>query len=165
MALRPPGFLCFQCIVASLREGVVTSLALRHHGRVTEVVCGVIFEETGKVLACRRAEGRHLAGLWEFPGGKVEAGESPEAALARELSEELGVGVEVGSRLEAASEWGDGMVSIRLTAYFCRIHEGVAQALEHSELRWCKSGELLGLDWAEADLPFLSEVMARQALF
>ena len=132
---------------------------------MTEVVCGVIMGEAGKVLACRRAADRHLGGLWEFPGGKVEDGEALEVALARELSEELGACVEVGSRLAAASEWSDGTVSIRLTAYWCRISAGEAQALEHSELRWCGAEELPALIWAEADLPFLAEVIARQALF
>ena len=132
---------------------------------MTEVVCGVIWEKSGKVLACRRAAERHLGGLWEFPGGKVEDGETLEAALARELSEELGARVEVGARLREVSEWGDGTVSIRLTAFWCRISGGEARALEHSELRCCGAEELSGLDWAEADLPFLAEVMARQSLF
>ncbi len=62
--------------------------------KVIRVVCGVITDESGRVLACRRSEERHLGGLWEFPGGKVEAGEGDEEALVRELKEELGVDVE-----------------------------------------------------------------------
>ena len=123
-----------------------------------EVVCGVILDGSGRALACRRAAGRHLGGLWEFPGGKVEEGEMPEKALARELREELGISVEVGGKMDAVVEWTDGDVSIRLTAFRCRIIEGEPVALEHEEIRWCDAGELAMLDWAEADLPILSEL-------
>ena len=125
---------------------------------MTEVVCGVIKDADGRILTCRRGEGRHLAGLWEFPGGKVETGESPEVALARELEEELGVAVDVGEKLAAAVEWTDGEVSIRLSAYWCGISQGEPVALEHAEIRWCDFPELVGLEWAEADLPFVREL-------
>lgn len=125
---------------------------------MNEVVCGVIRNRDGRILACKRGLDRHMGGLWEFPGGKVEAGEAPEAALARELQEELGISVEVGERLEAVVEWTDGKVSIRLTGYWCRVSEGEPVALEHEELRWCGISELGGLGWAEADLPFVREL-------
>jgi len=125
---------------------------------MTEVVCGVIKDADGRILACRRGEGRHLAGLWEFPGGKVDAGESPEAALARELEEELGVAVDVGEKLAAVVEWTDGEVAIRLSAYWCGISQGEPVALEHAEIRWCGFPELAGLEWAEADVPFVREL-------
>lgn len=130
---------------------------------VIEVVCGVVVDGAGKVLSCRRGKGRHLAGLWEFPGGKVEAGEAPEVALVRELGEELDVSVHVGRRLESVVEWTDGEVSIRLSGYWCRISEGVPRALEHEELRWCSVPELGGLEWAEADLPLVAEITAKGA--
>ncbi len=126
---------------------------------MVEVVCGVISDSKGRVLACRRGKGRHLAGLWEFPGGKIERGEAPEAALARELLEELGVSVEVGGRLERQVEWADGEVSIRLTGYWCRIGRGKVVALEHEETRWCEISELKGLGWAEADVPLVLEIL------
>jgi len=93
-----------------------------------------------------------------FPGGKVETGESPEVALARELEEELGVAVDVGEKLAAVVEWTDGEVAIRLSAYWCRISEGEPMALEHEELRWGGISELGELGWAEADLPFVREL-------
>lgn len=123
-----------------------------------EVVCGVISDDAGRVLACRRSLGRHLGGLWEFPGGKVDAGETHEEALRRELEEELGIIVSVGERLGAPVEWTDGDVSIRLTAFRCGILEGHAEALEHEEIRWCETHELAGLDWAKADVPLLAEI-------
>lgn len=125
---------------------------------MTEVVCGILTDGEGRVLACRRGPGRHLAGLWEFPGGKIEGTEKPEEALRRELREELGILVEVGAKLEAVAEWTDGTVSIRLSGYRCRISGGMPQAIEHDRLKWCEGEELSGLQWAEADLPFVREL-------
>lgn len=124
-----------------------------------EVVCGIIENAEGKILACRRGLERHLGGLWEFPGGKIDAGETAEAALARELHEELGITVRVGKSLVATVEWTDGAVSIRLRGFFCEIIEGVPHAHEHEEIRWCEPTELPDLDWAEADLPLVEELL------
>ncbi len=124
-----------------------------------EVVCGIIKNSLGEILACRRGLERHLGGLWEFPGGKVDAGELPEAALARELHEELGIGVRVGKPLSAIVEWTDGAVSIRLRGFFCEIMQGEPHAHEHEEIRWCEPSELLDLDWAEADVPLVEELL------
>ena len=111
------------------------------------------------MLACRRGLTRHLGGLWEFPGGKVEDGEEPGKALARELLEELGISVEVGGQMDAVVEWTDGDISIRLTAFRCRIMDGEPVALEHEEIRWCEPGDLAALDWAEADVPLVAEIL------
>lgn len=124
-----------------------------------EVVCGIIKKSSGKILACRRGLERHLGGLWEFPGGKIDIGETPEAALARELQEELGITVRVGEPLAATVEWTDGAVSICLRGYFCEIIQGEPHAHEHEEIRWCEISELQNLDWAEADLPLVEELM------
>lgn len=131
---------------------------------MVEVVCGVIVDDEGRVLACRRSLGRHLGGLWEFPGGKVDAGESHGEALRRELQEELGVSVRLKGRLGPVVEWTDGEVSIRLSGYWCRLSEGLPRALEHEELRWCSVSELLGLEWAEADIPLVAEIVATDIL-
>ncbi len=88
----------------------------------------------------------------------MDEGETPEAALARELKEELGVSVAVGEMLETVVEWADGVVSIRLAGYWCLISEGEPVVLEHEEIRWCEVAELEGLEWAEADVPLLEEV-------
>ncbi len=125
-----------------------------------EVVCGVIEDDQGRFLACRRPAHKHLGGLWEFPGGKVEPAESPAAALGRELLEELGIDVEVGERMTPV-EWCYPFGTIRLSPYRCRILGGRAAAIEHDELRWCPPGRLSELDWAAADLPVLAELMAR----
>ena len=124
---------------------------------MTDVVCGVIENSAGSFLACQRPEGKHLAGLWEFPGGKVDTGESPQEALIRELYEELAVDVEVGLPLEPVL-WADHSISIRLLPFRCKIVRGDPQALEHARLLWCQPDNFGRLTWAEADLPILRQI-------
>ncbi|WP_193212182.1 (deoxy)nucleoside triphosphate pyrophosphohydrolase [Luteolibacter marinus] len=121
-----------------------------------DVAAGLIVDTSGRVLACRRPAGKHLGGKWEFPGGKVEAGEGPAAALVRELEEELGIRVETGEALTPVI-WDYGRGPIRLHPFVCRIVSGNPHPHEHSEIRWCGRDELAGLDWAEADVPILRE--------
>lgn len=122
-----------------------------------DVVCGLIQDTKRRFLACLRPQGKHLGGKWEFPGGKIDPGETPQAALARELLEELGVVVEVGGSLEPV-EWTYERGAIRLHPFFCRIVSGEISAIEHEELRWCAPSEFSGLDWADADLPILNQI-------
>ena len=128
-----------------------------------DVVCGVIGNEKGEYLACLRPAGKHLGGLWEFPGGKVDLGESPERALARELREELAIDVEVGLPL-APVIWHYAERSIRLLPYFCKITGGELRALEHEALRWCPPSQFWEIPWAEADVPILRELIAASCL-
>lgn len=103
------------------------------------------------VLAALRSPTMSTPDVWEFPGGKVERGESPEQALAREIREELAVDVVVGNRL--------GIVEtsrIRLVVHEVRIVRGTPVANEHSELRWVGPDDLQTLRWAEADRPLLA---------
>lgn len=119
-------------------------------GGVIDVVCAVIWRE-GRVLVCQRAAGKHLAGWWEFPGGKVDEGEGKKEALVREIREELGCGVSVGKGLEAVEhEYAE--VAIRLWPFFCELGEGEPEALEHAGLRWVEPGELGGVELAPADV-------------
>lgn len=121
-----------------------------------DVVCALIENEQGQLLACKRAETTHLGGHWEFPGGKIEPGESAQDALIREIAEELGVVIEVGSSMKPV-EWSDGRVAILLHPFCCRILSGELHPHEHDEIRWCDSTQLEGLNWAPADLPILEE--------
>lgn len=121
-----------------------------------QVVAGLIHDGNGRLLACRRPPGKHLGGKWEFPGGKVEAGETPAAALVRELEEELGIAAEPLRPLTPVV-WDYGRGPIRLLPWLCRILSGVPRLREHSEIRWCMGEELDALDWADADLPILRE--------
>ena len=104
----------------------------------------------GKVLVCQRAKGKHLAGQWEFPGGKVEDGEGYEAALAREIDEELGCRVGVGEALKPV-EHHYPEVSIRLRPFLCTVAEGEPEAHEHAAVAWVLPGELGAWELAEAD--------------
>jgi len=127
-----------------------------------EVVCGVIENSEGHILAGLRPMGKHLGGLWEFPGGKVECGESPESALIRELREELAVDIEVGSPLGPVI-WNYNERMIRLRPYYCRILAGEPQALEHEQLHWCPPQDFDVLSWAAADVPILHEILANRS--
>ncbi len=132
----------------------------RESRAMIDVVCAVIVNPQGQYLACLRPLGKHLGGLWEFPGGKVDPGESPETALVRELREELAVKVEVGRSL-AAVIWNYEARTIRLLPYFCKITAGEPQALEHEALRWIAPQDFGELRWADADLPILKELIGQ----
>ncbi|WP_281279052.1 (deoxy)nucleoside triphosphate pyrophosphohydrolase [Chlorobaculum thiosulfatiphilum] len=122
---------------------------------IGDVVCAII-ERDGRFLIARRSAGRHLARKWEFPGGKVEVGESEAEALDRELMEELGVRVEIVERLTPV-EHSYSDRSLRLIAFRCRIVSGEPDSGEHEELRWIEIGEAGDFDFPEADLPVLAE--------
>ena len=128
-------------------------------GTMIDVVCGVIQDAAGRFLACLRPQGKHLAGFWEFPGGKVDPGESPENALIRELREEL----ELMLRWRVRSSRWSGTTTVATSACcrFCAaITGGCPRAVEHERLLWCATEDFLKLDWAEADLPILDELRA-----
>ncbi|MGZ0710613.1 (deoxy)nucleoside triphosphate pyrophosphohydrolase (plasmid) [Coraliomargarita sp. W4R53] len=125
---------------------------MSHEQRPLEVVAAVI-ERDGMLLACRRAPGKSAAGLWEFPGGKVEPGESQSDALAREIREELGVEITVFAHLTTNDTLVDGRV-IRLVCLRARLAEAAPTAsIDHDALEWMQPSELHGRDWATPDLP------------
>lgn len=115
-------------------------------------VTGAALLKDGKILAARRGEGKSLAGFWEFPGGKIEAGESPEQALARELKEELLIDASVGDFITTTEHEYDFGIIV-LSTYFCRLHGSEPKLTEHSEIRWMYPADLPSLTWAPADVP------------
>ncbi|MGI8887990.1 MAG: NUDIX domain-containing protein [Nocardioidaceae bacterium] len=121
-----------------------------------EVVAATIVDH-GRVLAARRTGPADVAGGWEFPGGKSDSGESAEAALIREVREELGCGIEVVHKLAGRVAIKAGYV---LTAYLARILDGSAVPHEHDAIRWLGPEELEDVDWLPADVPFLPELRA-----
>jgi 8-oxo-dGTP diphosphatase len=119
------------------------------------VVVGVAVVEGGRVLAARRSTPPTLAGLWEFPGGKVEAGEDLDAAAAREIAEELGCRIAVTGWLEGET-WISGDLTLRVATG--RLTEGDPVPAEHDAVRWLRAGELDEVSWVAADIPFLESI-------
>ncbi|MFC6038874.1 (deoxy)nucleoside triphosphate pyrophosphohydrolase [Paenisporosarcina macmurdoensis] len=116
------------------------------------VVAAVIHNEHKEILCALRSPVMALPNLWEFPGGKIEEGESHETALIREIQEELNIQIEVGENVEDTYfEYED--FTIQLTSYFASINSGEMKATEHAELRWVTIDKLIDLEWAPADIP------------
>lgn len=118
-------------------------------------VVAALLVRDGLLFAARRSPERREGGLWELPGGKVEAGESDQTALTRELREELGVEVEVGDFVaESTHAYAHGTVT--LVGYRCRLVAGEPVLRDHDAARWLSVPEMETLDWAPADLPLLA---------
>jgi 8-oxo-dGTP diphosphatase len=126
-------------------------------------VVGAAILRDDTCLVARRGEGRAFSGLWEFPGGKVEAGETPEAALAREIQEELGLTIRVLEHLGRGTA-DLGPRSIVLDVYEARLEHGTLVMTEHSDVRWASEDELRALAWASADVPVVPAVLQRLSL-
>jgi len=125
------------------------------------VVAVALVDGEGNVLVQRRPKGKAMAGLWEFPGGKIEPGEAPEAALVRELAEELGITIDPSDLKPAtfASE-ALGDRHLLLLLYACRRWAGVPQALHAEALLWCTPRHLYDLAMPPADLPLIAQLEA-----
>lgn len=120
------------------------------------VVAAALVDADGRVLLQQRPQGKSMAGLWEFPGGKVEPGETPEAALIRELREELGIETWESclAPVTFASEpLGDRQLLLLL--YVCRKWQGEARALHAEALQWVRPAQMFALPMPPADLPLL----------
>jgi 8-oxo-dGTP diphosphatase len=120
------------------------------------VVAAALVDREGRVLLQKRREGRHMAGLWEFPGGKVEPGERPESALVRELKEELGIDVAADALAPAAFASAPlGERHLLLLLYLCRVWVGEPHALDASALKWLRMQEMVPGDMPPADAPLI----------
>jgi 8-oxo-dGTP diphosphatase len=120
------------------------------------VAAAAIVDADHRILVQQRPPGKSLAGLWEFPGGKIEAGESPEAALVREIGEELGVTIEQRDLVPAT--FASAQLEVQqlvMLVYLCRRWTGDAQPLHASALRWCHIDELASLPMPPADAPLI----------
>ncbi len=129
---------------------------------VVPVVCGII-ERSAAFLAALRGPGQSNAGLWEFPGGKIRTGETAEAALVRELHEELGIEVSVHTALTPIRH-AYPRLTIELIPFICSIVRGEPHPREHAEIRWINAATAQSLEWAPADEPVLREYLDSKIL-
>lgn len=120
-------------------------------------VVGAVFIRDGAVFAAQRGALKAQPGLWEFPGGKIEPGERPEMALARELREELLIDATVTDHI-CTSVYDYGNIVIRLATYRCEIRSGTPQLTEHAAVRWVPIEQLHTLDWAPADIEAVQKI-------
>ncbi|MEM6615178.1 MAG: (deoxy)nucleoside triphosphate pyrophosphohydrolase [Pseudomonadota bacterium] len=128
--------------------------------RMVLVVACALVDIDGRVLIAQRPEGKAMAGLWEFPGGKVESGETPEVALIRELKEELQIDVTASclAPLTFASHAYDHF-HLLMPLYVCRKWDGQISPREHSELAWVRPNRLRTYPMPEADLPLIPHLI------
>jgi 8-oxo-dGTP diphosphatase len=121
------------------------------------VVACALVDVDGRVLLCQRPQGKQLAGLWEFPGGKVEAGETPEQALIRELDEELGIQVTKAclAPFVFASHTYESF-HLLMPLYLCRRWEGFVERREHDALAWVKPDRMGDYPMPPADAPLVA---------
>ena len=119
--------------------------------KIIEVVGAAIIKDN-KVLAMQRSEQMTLPGMWEFPGGKIEANETEEQALIREIKEELNITVEIRDYInEASYDYDFG--TVKLKVYTAEIVAGDILMEEHSDGKWVTADELMAIDWAPVDIP------------
>jgi len=137
------------------RIGSMSTELEQNHIHVT---CGII-ESNGKVLAAQRARWMRIPLKWEFPGGKIEPGETPEACLIREVMEELGIAVTIAYSLPPTTH---DYPSLRVTLYpfVCRHVAGIPINHEHEAIIWLPPDRMMTLDWAEADIPVVRTYVA-----
>lgn len=119
--------------------------------KIINVVAAAI-EKDGKLFCAQRPEGKSLGGFWEFPGGKLENGESPEQALIREIKEELNSDIEILAYInEASYDYDFGTVNMK--TYHAQLVSGNLELLEHQDARWLLPHELKNINWAPVDRP------------
>ena len=130
--------------------------------QVPLAVCAAVIQHQGKILLTQRPHDKLLGGFWEFPGGKIDPGESPHASLKREIREELAIEITVGPVLETVYhhyEWG----SVLIIAYLCRWLEGEIQHLEVADHRWLAADQFSDFEILPADQPILARITRLQS--
>ena len=129
---------------------------------LVEVVAALVRDDAGRYLITRRRRGSHLEGLWEFPGGKREPGESLETALRRELAEELSAGFAVGDRVDTV-RWEYGERTVVIHFYRCRLESGTIEPRESQAMAWVAPERLVEFDFPPADRELITRLRASSA--
>jgi 8-oxo-dGTP diphosphatase len=129
---------------------------------VVQVAAALIQDEAGRYLITQRRRGSHLEGLWEFPGGKQEAGESPEACLERELTEELSASFSVGEKF-ATIRWEYPDRTVVLHFFRCRLEAGTIEPRESQTMAWVAPERLGEFDFPPADRELVARLRAPSA--
>lgn len=122
-------------------------------------VVGAILVRDQKILCAQRGGEKSLPYLWEFPGGKIESGETPQEALKRELMEELKIEVSIAEDIFDRSAYEYDFGRVHLTTILCQLEGSEPILTEHVDIKWLTPSELLTLDWAPADIPAVEKLM------
>ena len=137
----------------------MTSAVTTPSSRLLLVAAAALVDGDGRVLICQRPQGKSLAGLWEFPGGKVEPGETPEQCLIRELQEELGIAAKadcLAPFVFASHAYED--FHLLMPLYLLRRWEGFVERREHADLAWVRPGKLADYPMPPADIPLCAHL-------
>ena len=121
------------------------------------VAVGIITNSASEILLAKRPDHLHQGGKWEFPGGKLEKGESPEHALVREIQEELNTTIEVGELIEMV-EYDYPTFHLKMYCYLCQRVTGQLDLLEHSAAKWLTKATLDSVDWLPADIAVVNKL-------
>ena len=151
----------FDNIDAERQIEIILEVAARLAQKPTmSVVGGVVVNAEGKMLACKRAASEAMGGWWEFPGGKIEAGETAEIALEREMKEELGLDVKVGPCL-GHHDHDYGSMIVKLAFHLCKAPGQEPKLSVHDESRWITESEIKTIEWLPPDVAFVEELAER----
>ena len=149
----------FEFIPEEEQLGILCELSARIVQKpVVQVVGGVLVSPDGQILACQRATDQVMAGYWEFPGGKVDVGETQSDALNRELNEELGLDIKVGTHLTAI-EHDYGPMIVRIAFFSCPFDGQNVISNVHDECRWISVSDAKLLNWLPADIEFVNHLV------
>lgn len=125
--------------------------------KIVLVSAAALIDNDGRVLLAQRPEGKPMAGLWEFPGGKVDSGETPEVALVRELQEELGINTKASCLAPVAfASHSYENFHLLMPLFACRVWEGIPSPREGQNLKWIKSVDFKKISMPPADIPLIS---------